>query len=141
VELPLFPGYVFVHTALCDRVKVLQSPGITRFVAFSGIPAEIPEFEIERLRHGFVGLSPEPHPYLCVGDMVSVKSGPLAGLQGIVVNKKNETRIVISMNLLRRSISVEVDPVNLEPVMRPPETVACASAPCRRMPSAYESSL
>ena len=117
VELPLFPGYLFVQVPKSERQRILKTPGISRFVSFAGKPAVIPEIEIERLRCGLAGLDPEPCPYLRVGDQVRVKSGPLAGLQGMIITGKNHTRFVLAMDLLMRAISVEMDAVNLEPVV------------------------
>jgi len=138
LEVPLFPGYLFVQISLRDRIKVLQVPGIAHIISFSGVPAEIPEIDIERLRSGIAGLRPEPHPYIKVGHVVSVRSGPLAGMQGIVIRLKSETRIVITMDLLMRAISVEVDPANLEHVVRPSEASAFAGEHGQRV-SYYES--
>src|SRR5947209_13031362 len=68
LEMPLFPGYVFVHLALCDRLQVLQAPGVARLVGFGGQPAALPDQEIETLRQGLAReMSVEPHQYLRVG--------------------------------------------------------------------------
>jgi transcription antitermination factor NusG len=116
LELPLFPGYVFVRLLLSDRLKVLQVPGVARLVGFNGMPTALPDDEIEALRRGLRGVSAEPHPFLRVGRRVRVKSGPLASLEGIVVRKKNGMRFVISLDLIMRSVAVEIDTLELEPV-------------------------
>src|SRR5207245_3032015 len=86
LELPLFPGYVFVHMALRDRLQVLQVPGVARLVGFDGTPAALPADEIETLRASLLrDVEVQPHSYLAVGQRVSLRSGPLAGLTGIVV--------------------------------------------------------
>src|SRR5216684_7229805 len=80
LQLPLFPGYVFVHFALRDRLQVLQIPGVAKLVGFSGTPAALPLAEIEALRTCVarkVGL--EPHAFVHVGRRVRVKAGPLEG--------------------------------------------------------------
>jgi transcription termination/antitermination protein NusG len=117
VKLPLFPGYVFVHLELKDRLKVLQIPSVVRLVGFNGHPTALSEGEIEALRDGLVRrLSAEPHPYLTVGRRVRIKSGPLKGLEGILVRRKRRSRIVLSMGLIMRSIIVDIDATDLEPI-------------------------
>jgi transcription antitermination factor NusG len=117
LDLPLFPGYVFVHLALRDRLRVLQTPSVVRLVGFSGQPTALPDHEIEALRRGLAGeMRLEPHPYLKVGHRVRVRSGPLQGLQGILVRKKNGSRFVISLDLIMRSVAAEIDVAELEPV-------------------------
>jgi transcription antitermination factor NusG len=117
LELPLFPGYVFVHLALRDRLRVLQTPSVARLVGFGGQPAALPDQEIEPLRQGLTGeLRIEPHPYLKVGRRARVRSGPLQGLEGILVRKRNGSRFVISLDLIMRSAAVEIDVAELEPV-------------------------
>jgi transcription antitermination factor NusG len=117
LDLPLFPGYVFVHLALRDRLQVLQVPGVAKLVGFNGIPTALPQEEIDALRTSLaIGVRAEPHPYLKVGQRVRVKAGPLAGLQGILVKRKNRARFVVSMELIQRAMAVEVDALELEPV-------------------------
>src|SRR5258707_5091799 len=98
VQLPLFPGYVFVRLPLRDRLKVLQVPGVARLISFNGQPAALPDNEIEALRAGLATrLRAEPHPYLTVGRRVRVKHGPLEGVEGILIRKKNACRVVLSL--------------------------------------------
>ncbi len=116
VELALFPGYVFVHIALKDRLQVLQLPSVVQFVTFNGRPTPLPETEIDALRSGLSGnLCVEPHPYLKVGRRVRIRSGSLAGLEGILVRKKDRLRVVVSLDLIMRSAAVEVDEADIEP--------------------------
>src|SRR6266566_5836374 len=115
LQLPLFPGYVFVRLALRDRLMVLQVPGVARLISFNGKPAALPDKEIEALRTGLVAqLRAEPHPYLTVGRRVRVKGGPLEGVEGILIRKKKACRVVISLDLIMRSASVEVEAADLE---------------------------
>ena len=117
LKLPLFPGYVFVHLALRDRLQVLQTPSVVRLVGFGGQPAALPDQEIDSLRQGLTrDMRVEPHPYLRVGHRVRVRTGPLQGLEGILVRKKNISRFVISLDLIMRSLAVEIDRAELEPV-------------------------
>jgi transcription antitermination factor NusG len=115
LDLPLFPGYVFVRLALCDRLSVLQTPSLVRLVGFGGQPAPLPDQEIEALRRGLSKeVRIEPHPFLKVGHRVRVRSGPFQGLEGILVRKKNISRFVISLDLIMRSVATEIDPAELE---------------------------
>ena len=117
LKLPLFPGYVFVHLALRDRLQVLQTPSVVRLVGFGGQPVALPDQEIDSLRQGLTrDMRVEPHPYLKVGHRVRVRTGPLQGLEGILVRKKNISRFVISLDLIMRSLAVEIDGAELEPV-------------------------
>jgi transcription antitermination factor NusG len=116
LDLVLFPGYVFVQLDLQDRLKVLQLPGVVRFVSFNGHPAALPENEIEILRNGLSGgIHAEPHPYLKIGRRVRVKSGPLIGAEGILVRRKEKFRVVLSIDAIMRSVAVEVDEGDVEP--------------------------
>jgi transcription antitermination factor NusG len=116
LELALFPGYVFVQMELSHRLQVLQLPGVVRLVYFNGQPAAIAAGEIEAWRNKLSGAQKiEPHPYLRAGRRVRVRSGPMQGLEGIVVRRKDRCRIVFSMDLLRRSVAVELDEADLEP--------------------------
>lgn len=117
LELPLFPGYVFVHLALHDRLRVLQTCSVVRLVGFSGQPVALPDQEIEALRRGLTPeMRIEPHPYLRVGQRARVKTGPLQGLEGILVRKKNGSRFILSLDLIMRSVAAEIDVAELEPV-------------------------
>jgi transcription termination/antitermination protein NusG len=116
LELVLFPGYVFVHMDLKDRLRVLQLPSVVRFVSFNGQPAPLQDTEIEVLSKGLAsGIRAEPHPYLKVGQRVHVRSGPLAGANGILVRRKDKFRVVLSIDLIMRSVAVEVDEADIEP--------------------------
>lgn len=117
VELPLFPGYIFVHISLEDRLNVLQTPSIVRLVTFDGRPAPLPDSQIESLRTGCErGARFEPHPFLKAGARVRVKHGCLAGAEGVVVRRKQSLRFVLCVELLHRAVSVEVDAGDIEPI-------------------------
>lgn len=116
LELALFPGYVFVHIALKDRLRVLQVASAVRFVSFNGHPVPLPEADMESLMNGLSrGVRAKPHPYLSVGRRVRVRSGPLAGAQGILVRRKDRFRVVLSLDLIMRAVAVEVDETDIEP--------------------------
>ena len=110
VQVPLFTGYVFVRIVLSDRLRVLQIPGVVRLVSFHGEAVSIPNHEIEALRRGLTGgVRAEPYRYLAVGTRVRVKSGPLCGLTGKLLRRKQNCRLVISIDSIARSIIAEVD--------------------------------
>jgi len=115
VELPLFPSYVFARIARPDHLRALQIPGVVRFVSFNGHPVVLPESEIVALERGLSsGLRAEPHPYLIPGRRVRIKAGPLCGLSGKLVRRKDNYRIVISVESIARSIICEVAWEDLE---------------------------
>jgi len=110
LQLPLFPGYVFVRLALQDRLQVLHIPSVVRLVGFNRHPAALPEGEVEALREELTRqFRAEPHPYLTVGRRVLIKSGPLRGRQGILLRRKGKYRIVLSVDLIMRSIILDID--------------------------------
>jgi transcription antitermination factor NusG len=115
VELPLFPGYVFVKIKLRDRSAVLSTPSVVRLVGFAGQPAAIPEVEFDALRIGVGQMQAEPHPFLKIGQRVRVSRGPLGGMEGILVQKNNQHRLVLSMDLIAKSVSVGIDSRDVEP--------------------------
>jgi transcription antitermination factor NusG len=117
LEMALFPGYVFVNLNLRDRLGVLRAPGVVQFVTFQGRPAAVPESEIRALESSMcAGLQPHPHPYLRRGKKIRVKSGPLAGAEGIMIRRKEGFRLVLSIDLIMRSVILEVDEADVEPL-------------------------
>ncbi|HUK49047.1 MAG TPA: UpxY family transcription antiterminator [Terriglobales bacterium] len=117
LELVLFPGYVFVHLELVKRLQVLQLPGVVRFVCFNGQPAALPTEDIEALRNGLShNVCAEHHPFLNIGRRVKVVYGPLTGAQGILVRRRNNSRLVISIEAIMRSVAVEIDEADVVPV-------------------------
>lgn len=117
LDMALFPGYVFVNLNARDRLGVLQAPGVLRFVTFQGQPAALPDSEIRALESSlFAGLRPQPHPYLRQGKRVRVKRGPLADVEGIMIRRKEGFRLVLSIELIMRSVMLEVDEADVEPL-------------------------
>jgi transcription antitermination factor NusG len=115
VDLPLFPGYVFVKIAYRARLQVLTAPGVVQIVSFDGKPSPIREAEIEALRQGLPRTTSfEPHPYLVAGKRVRVRSGPLSGMEGILIRRKEGFRLVVSIELIMRSVAAEVDEADVE---------------------------
>jgi transcription termination/antitermination protein NusG len=116
LDLPLFPGYVFVRLALRDRLRVVQIPSAVRLVGFNGLPAALPDTEMETLRSGLSErLRAEPHPFLTVGRRVRITNGPFAGLEGVLKRRRSGLRVVVAVNLIQRSVAVDVDASDVAP--------------------------
>ena len=110
VSLPLFPGYLFVRISLADRMRVLRTPGVVNLVGTHGGPTPIPDQEIDSLRTCVSRQAKiEPHPYLAIGRRVRVWRGPFAEMEGILLRTKGGSRLVLSINLIARSLAVEID--------------------------------
>jgi transcription antitermination factor NusG len=110
LALPLFPGYVFIQGGLDRRLEIVSTPGLHNFVTVGGRPAPIPGVEIETVKRTVLECAcVEPHPFLKSGDWVRVKHGPLEGIEGVLVRKKNQFRLVLSVKLLQQAVAVEVD--------------------------------
>ena len=117
VQLPLFPGYLFVRIALRDRLRVLEVPGFVRLVGFGGLPSPLPEIDICKMRDALkTGVLAEPYPYLTEGTRVEIRNGLLQGMTGIMLRRQNKYRIVISVDLIMRSMAVEVEAGDVVPV-------------------------
>ena len=115
VLLPLFPCYVFIREGMDRQLQILKTPGIIHIVSWGGRPAIVPQTQLEAVRQIIESrLHVETHPYLQCGDRVRVKTGPLMGLEGILVRKKGLARLVISMEMLGRSAAIEIDVLNVE---------------------------
>ena len=117
VQMPLFPGYAFARFALADRLAVLKVPGVVRLVGFNGMPAALEDEEVDGLRQALAGgIAAEPHPYLTAGRRVRITAGPLAGREGILVRRQGTVRVVLSIDLIQRSVLVDVASDELEPL-------------------------
>jgi len=112
--LPLFPSYLFVQMTLCDRVRVLGVPGVASIVSFNGVPAAVPESQINLLQRVTTLGRVEPHVYLQSGRRVRVTAGPLVGLEGIVVALKGKVQVVVSFDWMCRSIAVSLDAADVQ---------------------------
>ena len=117
LQLPLFPSYVFVQMNPKNRLDLLRLPGVLGLVCFGGRPAPVESVEIENLRRGLTNNSGvRSHPYLKAGRKVRIRSGSMAGVEGVLVRKRDCTRIVLSISLLQRSVSVDIDEADIEPM-------------------------
>lgn len=120
LSLPLFPCYVFLRGDAHRRIDILTTPGVHSLVGSEGRPAPILQSEIDAIRQMVESrMHVEPHPFLHCGDWIRVKSGPLEGIEGILVRKKNLFRLVVSVELLQKSVAVEVDVSTVERATRP----------------------
>jgi transcription antitermination factor NusG len=116
VELPLFPGYLFVNIPRSERVRVLDAPGVLSFVGTKGNPARLSDFEIEKLRSGLHLQKFEPYRGLAIGQKVRINAGALQGLEGVLVRNANSLRVVITVDLIQQSVAVELDADAVEPL-------------------------
>lgn len=116
VVRPLFPSYVFVRIHAAARGSVLGSPGALRIVGNGQGPVPVPEAEIEFLRSDFCRKRAEPYLDLVIGKKVRIKDGPMQGVQGTLVQKKNSLRFVLTIALINQNAALEVRADDLEPV-------------------------
>jgi transcription antitermination factor NusG len=136
-ELPLFPNYVFVHIAPRERVRVLEVPGVLSLVGFGGTLARLPDSEIEALRAAVGQRRIEPHPYLVIGVRVRIMAGPMMGLEGVLIRKKNNFRVVVALDAIMQCVAVEVDADDLEPAAKSAGRIVVPSSltrPANRRP-------
>jgi transcription antitermination factor NusG len=127
LEVPLFSGYIFVRLPLQERLRVLEIPSVARLVGFDNIPAPLPDDEMEAMRNGLTGqLRAVPHPYLKVGRHVRIVRGPLENREGILLRNKGDFRVVLSVDLIMRSVAVEVAAEDVAPVSE--SSIQAASA-------------
>lgn len=117
VNAPLFPGYIFCRFEVQKRLPVLLTPGVIGVVSRGRIPVPVDDSEIAGIQTVVSsGLRAEPWPYLEIGQRIRIERDALAGLEGILVQFKGNDRIVVSVSLLRRSVSLEVDRFSVKPV-------------------------
>jgi len=115
ISHPLFPGYLFVTEVEQRRLQVVETPGVCGIVCIAGVPAPIPAIEIEAIRRAVASpYSIEAHDYLNTGDEVRVTEGPLTGVTGILVRSDKSARLVLSVELLGRSVAVEINAGSVE---------------------------
>jgi transcription antitermination factor NusG len=110
LQLPLFPGYVFCRFEHRHRLAVLQTPGVRSILSFGGTITPIADHEIEQIRALLASGSPvEPWRFLKTGQRVRIDGGPLTGLEGVLAETDNARRVVVSLDLLQRSVAVQLD--------------------------------
>lgn len=144
LELPLFSGYLFCRFDFNQRLPILITPGVKLIVGLGKTPTPVSEGEIAALRRVVAsGAAAEPHDYLSVGQRVRIREGSLAGLEGILVEAKNSWRMVLSVELLRRSVAVEVDRAALAPAAHSgiPAFRGMATARADAAPASFRSAI
>jgi transcription antitermination factor NusG len=119
LEMPLFPGYVFVHLPFVERAKVLTLPNVVSLVGGKNCPSVVSAEEINWIKMGIEHGSALPHPTPAVGDRVRIVAGVLSGMQGILLRRQNNTRVVICLESISRSFVVEVSLDAIERVAAP----------------------
>ena len=117
IDEPLFKGYIFSSFPLKNKLAVLQSVGVVRIVSFEGQAMPVPEEQIQAVQTMIERrMQYDPHPLLKEGMQVRVKSGPLAGVDGVLIAKKSHYRLVISIDMIQQGVAVDIDSANVEPV-------------------------
>ena len=117
IDVPLFSGYLFAYFSLQDKLQVLTTVGVVRIVGINGQPVPIPQEQIDAVRTMVEQrLRYDPHPYLTEGMRVRVKRGVLAGAEGILIAKRAHYRLIISVDLIQRSVAVDIDSADVEPL-------------------------
>jgi len=119
VEIPLFPGYVFLYASLSPvlRRSVAFARGTVGFVAMQGEPVSIPVEQIETVQR-LLSLRANclPHPYLTLGQRVRIRGGALDGIEGILNKVDGQSGLVVSVDNISRSLLVRVEGYCVEPV-------------------------
>ena len=117
VESPLFPGYLFCRFDPQWRLPILNTPGVIRVVGNNRQPTPVDDQEIAAIQTLIAsGARNQPWPYVEIGDRVRIESGPLRGLEGILLEFRGNQRLVLSITLLQRSMAVELDPASVTPL-------------------------
>jgi transcription termination/antitermination protein NusG len=119
VNVPLFPGYLFVRVPMLREVqlRVLKVPGVVKFIGNQSGPQAIPDAEIEGVQTVLSHRIPcTPCSIPRVGDRVRIFRGVLTGVEGTFVRSGSDTRLVIAVEMIQQSISVQVDASDVEPV-------------------------
>jgi transcription antitermination factor NusG len=117
VDVPLFSGYIFGHFPLKQRIDVLQTVGVVRIVGLNGQPIPVPEEQIQAVQTMVAHqMHYDPHPFLREGMRVLVIRGVLKGAEGILMAKKQHYRLVISVDLIQKSVAVDIDSADVEPL-------------------------
>jgi transcription antitermination factor NusG len=132
LELPLFPGYVFCRLCEEDRFALLTIPGVVHLVSNGRVPMPIDDQEISAIQTAVrPDIPAEPWIFLEVGERVKLSRGPLAGLEGFLVQADDRQRLVVGLTVLKRSIAVEVERdwiEHLDPAGRSPDAVDCSAS-------------
>ena len=107
-----------LHIDPRERVRVLEVPGVLSLVGFGRTLAPLSDFEVETLRSCVGQRKIEPHPYLVIGERVRIKAGPMTGMEGVLVRKKSNYRVVLALDVIMQCVAVEVDAGDVEPAAK-----------------------
>lgn len=119
VDVPLFPGYVFCRMDVTERLPVLKTPGVHSILGFDGEPSPVPDQEMVAIQRVVgSGASVGPWPFLKVGDRVRVERGAFTGVEGILISERGCDRLILSVEMLQRSVAVEIDRSWIRPLNR-----------------------
>jgi transcriptional antiterminator NusG len=119
VSYPIFPGYLFINTELNNgsRLKVIKTKGVVRILGTKGVPTPIPAHQIDAIQKAVDSKNDvSPYPYLRKGQLVRVIGGPLNGVEGIFVSEKGKGKLIVSVDILHRSVSVAIEEADVEPI-------------------------
>jgi transcription antitermination factor NusG len=132
-EVPLFSQYVFCrcrwepHCRAANQMPIITTPGILRIVGFGKTPAPIDDEEIDAIRRVIdCQIAAEPWAYLRAGQKMRVLSGPLKGMEGLLICEEGIDRLLVSITLLQRSVAIKFGRDNIEPVSSPHEQISAA---------------
>jgi transcriptional antiterminator NusG len=119
ILVPLIPGYVFVHTTLDyeEHLNILKTVGVVRMIGFEGKPVPVKDYEIASLKIlDGTDRTVQNRDYMKTGDRVMIMEGPLKGLMGFYLHHKGQSKVVVSVELLHRSLEVEIEDWALEKI-------------------------
>jgi transcription antitermination factor NusG len=118
VDLPLFPGYAFVQITPSaeERVRVLRVDGVVTFVGVQGEGTPIPESQIEDIKRLIENVPCSSYPFLKIGQRVRIRGGCLDGIEGILVARNNDRDLVISVDLIQRSLAIRIEGYDIQPI-------------------------
>src|SRR3989442_998839 len=131
IQVPLFPGYLFCRLDLNSRLLPLfTTPGVLRLLGIVQTPAPVDDSGIDAIRAILkAGRATRPSPLPKQGERVRIEGGPLCGVEGVLVGKRKNSRLIVSVSLLQRAISVEIDADSARPVRARPQVSQCVSSP------------
>jgi transcription antitermination factor NusG len=115
IQIPLFPGYLFVNIRLKEMWDVLNRRSVVRILGVKGVPIPVPADQISAIRSLLESnLRYDPYPYFSEGREVIVINGPLQGIRGKILEVRGNYRLILSVDLIQRSVSVEIDIKDVE---------------------------
>ncbi len=117
IDAPLFPGYLFCRLDVAHRLPILTTPGVDYILGTNGEPEPLPEEEIQAIERVLgSGAVARPWPFLKTGSRVRVERGAFLGVEGILLSERGTDRLILSISMLQRSVSVEIDRSWIRPI-------------------------